>query len=120
MLRERGARARLKGADAWTLKSNGSSRCSRPSRSRARRDSGSFRPRWRGASPTRCSRRCSTTAGRGWRSSELFAAALQGAGVPAELHVYNGAPHAFAQMFMLDIAADAVDRIAAFARAQLG
>jgi len=52
--------------------------------------------------------------------SELFAAALREAGVPAELHVYDGAPHAFAQMFMLDIAADAVGRIAAFARAQLG
>jgi len=119
MLRERGARA-VKGADAWTLKSNGSSRCSRPSRSRARRDSGSFRPRWRGVSPIPCSRPCSTTAGRGWRSPELFAAALRGAGVPAELHVDDGAPHAFAQMFMLDIAADAVDRVAVFTRAQLG
>ena len=52
--------------------------------------------------------------------SELFAGALRAAGVPAELRVYDGAPHAFAQMFMLDIAAAAVGRIAAFARAQLG
>ena len=51
--------------------------------------------------------------------SELFAAALQKAGVPAELHVYDDGPHAFAQMFMLDMASDAVARISAFARARV-
>ena len=37
-----------------------------------------------------------------------------------ELHVFEDAPHAFAQIFMLDMAADAVARISAFARARLG
>jgi acetyl esterase len=47
--------------------------------------------------------------------SELFAEALRKAGVPADLHVYPDGPHAFAQMFMLDMAADAVKRISALA-----
>jgi acetyl esterase len=51
--------------------------------------------------------------------SELFAAALDKAGVPTELHVFEDAPHAFVQMFMLDMAGDAIARIARFARAQL-
>lgn len=51
--------------------------------------------------------------------SELFDEALRKAGVPTELHVYPDAPHGFAQMFMLDMAADAVKRISAFARARL-
>jgi acetyl esterase/lipase len=51
--------------------------------------------------------------------SELFADALQKAGVPADLHVYEDAPHAFAQMFMLDMARDAVARVSAFARARV-
>ena len=51
--------------------------------------------------------------------SELFAAALEGVGVPAELHVFEDGPHAFAQIFALDMARDAVGRIAAFARARL-
>ena len=51
--------------------------------------------------------------------SELFAAALERAGVPAELHVFEDGPHAFAQIFALDMARDAVGRIAAFARARL-
>ena len=51
--------------------------------------------------------------------SELFAAALERAGVPAELHVFEDGPHAFAQIFALDMARDAVGRISAFARARL-
>ena len=38
------------------------------------------------------------------------------AGVRAELHVFEDGLHAFAQMFMLDMASDAVRRMAAFAR----
>ena len=52
--------------------------------------------------------------------SELFAEALRKADVPAELHVFEDGPHAFAQMFMLDLATDAVKRISTFARARLG
>ena len=52
--------------------------------------------------------------------SELFADALRMAGVPAELHVYEDGLHAFAQMFMLDMAADALARISAFARGRVG
>ena len=52
--------------------------------------------------------------------SELFAEALGKARVPAELHVFQDAPHAFAQIFTLDMAADAVGRISAFVRARLG
>ena len=51
--------------------------------------------------------------------SEMFAAALTKAGVETELHVFDDAPHAFAQIFMLDMAADAIARIGAFARARI-
>jgi len=51
--------------------------------------------------------------------SELFAAALTRAGVPAEFHVFEDGPHAFAQIFALDMARDALERIAGFARARL-
>src|SRR5262249_59876301 len=51
--------------------------------------------------------------------TEMFAAALAKAGVEAELHVFDDAPHAFAQIFMLDMAADAIARISAFARARV-
>jgi len=51
--------------------------------------------------------------------SELFAEALRKANVPAELHVFPDGLHAFAQFFMLDMAADAVKRISAFARARV-
>jgi len=51
--------------------------------------------------------------------SELFADALRRAGVPAELHVFPDGPHAFAQMFMLDMASEAIARIAAFARSRV-
>jgi acetyl esterase len=51
--------------------------------------------------------------------SELFAAALERAGVPAELHLFEDGPHAFAQMFALDMARDAIERIAAFSRGRL-
>ena len=51
--------------------------------------------------------------------SELFADALEKAGVPVELHVFEDGLHGFAQMFMLDMASDAVERISAFARARL-
>ena len=51
--------------------------------------------------------------------SELFAEALRKANVPAELHVFPDGLHAFAQFFMLDMAADAVRRISAFARARV-
>ncbi len=52
--------------------------------------------------------------------SELFADALRRAGVSAELHVFQDAPHAFAQMFMLDMAAEALARISVFARRLVG
>lgn len=48
--------------------------------------------------------------------SRLFAAALEKAGVPVEIHVYPDGPHAFVQMAMLDMAADAIRQLAAFAR----
>ena len=51
--------------------------------------------------------------------SELFAAALRRAGVPAELHVFEDGLHGFAQMSALDMSADAIARIAAFARARI-
>jgi len=51
--------------------------------------------------------------------SELFAAALAKAGVDVELHIFDDAPHAFAQIFMLDMAADAIARLSTFARARL-
>ena len=52
--------------------------------------------------------------------SQLFAAALQKAGVPAELHVYEDGIHAFLQVPAFDMTRDALDRIAAFARRTLG
>ncbi|HXJ77233.1 MAG TPA: alpha/beta hydrolase, partial [Candidatus Methylomirabilis sp.] len=52
--------------------------------------------------------------------SELFADALQRGGVKAELHVFQDAPHAFVQMFMLTMAADAIARISTFARSLVG
>src|SRR4029453_5764334 len=51
--------------------------------------------------------------------SELFAAALERAGVPVELHVFEERPHAFAPIFGLDMARDALGRISAFARTRL-
>ena len=51
--------------------------------------------------------------------SEMFADALRSAGVDAELHIFEDAPHAFAQIFALDMAADAIARISRFARARL-
>ena len=51
--------------------------------------------------------------------SELFAAALEREGIPAELHTFEDGPHGFAQIFSLDMAGDALKRIAAFARARL-
>jgi acetyl esterase len=51
--------------------------------------------------------------------SELYADALRRAGVPAELHVFPDGPHAFVQISMLDMAADAIARISAFARSRV-
>ncbi|HZX96101.1 MAG TPA: alpha/beta hydrolase [Myxococcales bacterium] len=48
--------------------------------------------------------------------SELFAAALRRAGVPAELHIYQDGIHAFLQMPMFDMTGDALEKIAAFAK----
>lgn len=48
--------------------------------------------------------------------SQLFAAALQKAGVPAELHLYQDGVHAFLQLPMLDMTRDALEKIAAFTR----
>jgi acetyl esterase/lipase len=48
--------------------------------------------------------------------SELFHAALQKAGVAAGLHVFEDGPHAFLQMFTLDLAGDAIARLSAFGR----
>jgi acetyl esterase len=48
--------------------------------------------------------------------SELFAAALEKAGVPVELHVYEDGIHAFVQMTVLDMARDAIAKLCAFAR----
>jgi acetyl esterase/lipase len=52
--------------------------------------------------------------------SQLFAAALQRAGVPAELHVYDDGIHAFLQIPTFDVTRDALDRIAAFGRGTSG
>jgi acetyl esterase len=46
--------------------------------------------------------------------SQLFAAALQRAGVLAELHVYEDGVHAFLQIPIFDMTQDALDKIAAF------
>jgi acetyl esterase len=51
--------------------------------------------------------------------SELFAQALENAGVPAELHVVEDGIHAFAQMPMLDMAGAAIARLCAFGRERL-
>jgi acetyl esterase len=50
--------------------------------------------------------------------SRLFAAALEKAGVPAELHVYDDGLHAFLQFSMLEMCADALGKVCAFARAR--
>ena len=47
--------------------------------------------------------------------SELFAAKLEKAGVPADLHIVEDGIHAFVQMAMLDMAGDAVRKLCAFA-----
>ena len=52
--------------------------------------------------------------------SQLFAAALQKAGVPAELHVYDDGIHAFLQIPAFDVTRDALERIAAFGRGTSG
>jgi acetyl esterase len=51
--------------------------------------------------------------------SQIFAAALKGAGVPAELHVFEDGIHAFLQLPIFDMTGDAFARIAAFARKTL-
>ena len=51
--------------------------------------------------------------------SRLFAAALEKAGVPAELHVYGDGLHAFLQFSMLDMCRDAIAKVCAFARRAL-
>lgn len=48
--------------------------------------------------------------------SRLFAAALEKAGVPTELHVYEDGIHAFMQFSMLDMCADALAKVCGFAR----
>jgi acetyl esterase len=48
--------------------------------------------------------------------SRLFAAALEKAGVPVELCVYEDGLHAFLQFAMLDMCGDALAKLAAFAR----
>ncbi|HET9754179.1 MAG TPA: alpha/beta hydrolase [Myxococcales bacterium] len=48
--------------------------------------------------------------------SQLFASALQKAGVRNELHVYPDGIHAFLQMPMFDMTNDALEKIAAFVR----
>ncbi len=50
--------------------------------------------------------------------SRLFAAALEKAGVPAELHVYDDGLHAFLQFSMLEMCGDALGKVCAFARAR--
>lgn len=52
--------------------------------------------------------------------SQLFAVALQKAGVPAELHVYEDGIHAFLQFPTFDMTRDALERIAAFGRRTSG
>jgi acetyl esterase len=50
--------------------------------------------------------------------SQLFAAALQKAGVPAELNVYEDGIHAFLQIPTFDMTRDALEKIAAFVRSR--
>jgi acetyl esterase len=52
--------------------------------------------------------------------SELFAAALETAGVPAELHVFEDGIHAFLQLPGLDMTAAAIEKLCAFGRRRLG
>jgi len=52
--------------------------------------------------------------------SQLFAEALRKAGVPAELHVYEDAIHAFLQIPSFDMTRDALGRIASFGRRAVG
>ena len=51
--------------------------------------------------------------------SQLFAAALQKAGVPAELLIYEDGVHAFLQIPTFDMTRDALDKTAAFCRKRL-
>lgn len=46
--------------------------------------------------------------------SQLFAAALEKAGIPAELHVYQDGIHAFLQIPIFDMTRDALEKVAAF------
>jgi acetyl esterase len=50
--------------------------------------------------------------------SQLFAAALQKAGVPAELNVYEDGIHAFLQIPTFDMTRDALEKIATFVRSR--
>ncbi len=52
--------------------------------------------------------------------SRLFAGALEKAGVPAELHVYEDGLHAFMQFAALDMCGDAIAKVCAFARQSCG
>lgn len=52
--------------------------------------------------------------------SQIFAQALQRAGVPAELHVYDDGIHSFLQIPAFDMTADALHKIAAFAERTVG
>lgn len=51
--------------------------------------------------------------------SRRFAAALEKAGVPVALHVFEDGPHAFMQFSMLDMCGDAIGKVCAFARGVL-
>jgi acetyl esterase len=51
--------------------------------------------------------------------SKLFAAALEKAGVPVRLEVYEDGIHAFVQFAMLDMCGDAIGKLCAFARARV-
>jgi acetyl esterase len=50
--------------------------------------------------------------------SQLFAAALQKAGVPAALNVYEDGIHAFLQIPTFDMTRDALEKIATFVRSR--
>ena len=51
--------------------------------------------------------------------SRLFAAALEKAGVPVQLRVYDDGLHAFMQFSVLDMCGDAIAKVCAFARGAL-
>jgi acetyl esterase len=51
--------------------------------------------------------------------SELFAAALEKAGVPVELHAFEDGIHAFVQFPGLDMATEAIEKLCAFGRARV-